>query len=235
MGAPRVPRALSPILPRVHPVVTSSLLGFLVGSMPVAWVVVRLARRGDVSREGSRNVGALNALRVARSKWVGVGVMVLDVLKGAAAVWLAAWIFGDVDEWPLIAAALGAVAGHNYNPWLSIAQRKLVGGKGFAAAAGALLVVFPLLVPAWLGTTLLSWLLFKKSHGITDEAPASAVATLAMIPWGGLLYGMPALWFGVIVSILCLPKIMPELPAVFAEARARRAVGAPPPDASDGF
>ncbi len=198
--------------------VTPFLLGYVLGAVPVAWVAVRIARRRDVSREGSRNVGALNALRVSRSKWVGIVVMLLDGLKGAAAVWLAAWWFESGDFGVLAAAGLGAVAGHNYNLWLSIAQRKLVGGKGFAAAAGVLLVLRPLMVPAWLGTTLAAWFLFKKTHGITDEAPASAVATVSMIGWGVLLYDMPTLWMGVGFTILCIPKIVPELIELFGSS-----------------
>lgn len=191
------------------------LMGFLFGSIPVAWIAVAASARRDVAEEGSRNVGALNALRVARSKRVGIAVMVLDILKGAAAVWLASWWVGGHAFAPLAAAGLGAVAGHNYNPWLSIARRKLVGGKGFAAAAGVLLVLCPWLVPAWLGTTLVFWFVFKQTHGITDEAPASAVATLSMMPWGYGLYGVPVFWLGVGMTILCIPKIIPELITLF--------------------
>lgn len=195
------------------------LLGLGVGSIPVAWLLVHLTSRLDVSNEGSRNVGALNALRVARSKWVGIVVMILDGLKGAAAVWLAAWCSGGWAFPTLTAGALGVVAGHNYNPWLSLAQRKLVGGKGFAAAAGAMLTFCAWLVPAWLGTTIVSWFVFKRTHGITDEAPASAVATLSMLPWGLALYGMPGLGLGVGMSLLCVPKIVPELIVLFRADR----------------
>ena len=110
-----------------------------------------------------------------------------------------------------------------------------MGGKGFAAAAGAALVFRPLLVATWLGTLLVCWLLLRKTRGIVDEAPSSTIATLAMIPFGYALYDPPTAWFGLGVSLLIVPKILPELPAVFAEARERREAGAPPPDASDGF
>lgn len=192
------------------------------GSLPVAWVVVRLVTQQDVSREGSGNVGAANALRVAKSRWVGVAVMVLDACKGAAAVWLAVWWQGGWAFLALAAATLGVIAGHNYNPWLSLLQRKLVGGKGFAAAAGALLVFRPWLVALWLATTLAMWLGLRRTRGITDEAPSSAVATLSMIGWSLLVYDASTAWMCVAIAILVIPKILPELPAVLAEARARR-------------
>lgn len=207
------------------------LIGVLVGSIPAAWFAVRLVARKDVSRAGSENVGALNALRVAKSKRLGVTVMAFDCLKGALAVYLAAWwIAGRVvlpfaqpgidalEFLPLAAAGLGAIAGHNYNPWLSIAQRRLVGGKGFAAASGMLLVLCPWMVPAWLVTVVLSWFAFRAWRGIVDEAPASAVATMAMIPLGYAIYqpdqGVQTAWLGVGMAVLVMPKVVVELRAL---------------------
>jgi acyl-phosphate glycerol 3-phosphate acyltransferase len=187
------------------------LLGFLLGSLPMAWLLVRVVTRQDISAQGSGNVGALNASRVSSSKWVGVGVLVFDALKGASAVWLAVWWTGGWDFAPLAAASLGAVAGHNYNPWLSLVARRLVGGKGFAAAAGAMLVLRPWLVPVWLGVALLAWFGFRALRGIVDEAPASAVATMALIPLGYVLYDPPTAWLGLGLSVLCVPKIWAEL------------------------
>lgn len=204
------------------PALVPFLLGYAVGSVPMAWLLVRLATRQDVSQEGSGNVGALNASRVAKSKWVGVGVMALDALKGAAAVWLAVWWQGGWAFTALAAAALGAIAGHNYNLWLSLAHRRLVGGKGYAAAAGAALVFRPWLVVAWLATTLVLFVLLRKTRAIDDEAPASALSTIAMGGFGLLLYDVPTAWFGLGVALLCVPKVLPELPAVFAEAKALR-------------
>lgn len=217
----------------MHEALVPFLLGFATGSIPVAWLLVRFATRRDVSLEGSGNVGALNASRVAKSKAVGIGVMVLDVCKGAAAVWLAvAWQGGWAFE-ALAAATLGAVAGHNYNPWLSIARRKLVGGKGFAAASGGLLMVRPWIVPLWLAALILTWVVLRRTRGIVDEAPSSTMATLAMIPVGWWVYDLPTAWMTAGIALLCVPKILPELPAVFAEARDRRAEGAPAPDATE--
>ena len=206
----------------MHPAVVPFLLGFAVGSIPAAWLVVRLATKQDVVREGSGNVGAANALRVTRSKWVGIAVLVLDACKGAAAVWLAVAWQGGWAVGALGWATVGAVAGHNFNPWLSIATRRLAGGKGFAAAAGALLVFRPLVVAGWLLTCLVAWLGFRRARGITDDAPASVIATIAMIPAAWLLYDAATAWTCAGINLLCVPKILPELPAVFAEARARK-------------
>ena len=194
--------------------VATFVVGFLLGSIPAAWVVVRVVTRKDLASSGSTNVGALNALRVSRSKWVGVLVLLLDALKGAAAVWGGAWLAPHLGGTVLdgqAAGAVGVVAGHNYNPWLSWAAGRLVGGKGFAAAAGALLVFLPWLVPAWLGLALLAWVACRLWRGITDEAPATAFASLAIIPVAHALYGGAAALVSACFAIFILPKLAREV------------------------
>ena len=190
------------------------LVGFLLGSIPAAWVIVRLVTRKDLSTSGSTNVGALNALRVSKSKWVGVGVLVFDALKGALSVFVGGFLatqFGSDVIVGQSAGAVGAVAGHNYNPWLSMAAGKLVGGKGFAAAAGALFAFMPWIVPAWLGLSLLAWLVFKFWRGITDEAPATAFASLAIIPIAYQLYGTPGAVVTTGFAVVIMPKLVREV------------------------
>ena len=199
----------------------SFLVGFLLGSIPAAWILVRLHVKQDLARSGSTNVGALNALRVSRSKWIGVLVLVLDALKGATAVWLATAMGAHRDVATLSlqgAAAVGAVAGHNYNPWLSLAAGKLAGGKGLAAAAGALFAFLPWLVVVWLGVGLVAWFVFKAWRGIKDETPASAVATIAIVPGAALIYGGCATIIAVGFVLLILPKLVRELRALFFSA-----------------
>ena len=193
------------------------LLGVLLGSVPMAWVVVHLHARQDVSSAGSGNVGAFNALRVSKARWVGVLVMLLDGGKGALAVWLATRL-GLVGEalYLQCAATVGVIAGHNYNPWLSLLRRRLVGGKGFAAAGGALLAFRPWLVPIWLGVGTLAWFLLYRLRGMKDEAPASAVATLALLPASWLLYDTPTLCAALGLCVLVGPKLVPEVRGLLA-------------------
>jgi acyl-phosphate glycerol 3-phosphate acyltransferase len=181
-------------------------LAYLLGSIPNAQLLVRRFRRRDLSASGSANVGALNAMRVARSRWLGVGVLLLDAGKGLAAVLLARWL-GAQDG----AGIVGVVAGHNYNAWLSIPRRRLAGGKGFAAAAGALALSWPLLIAVWVGAGLLAWAAFKLARGIDDEAPASLVATLALVPGAALLEGARGAVVMAAVAVLVVPKLVREV------------------------
>ena len=118
----------------------AALVGYFVGTFPTADLVTRLATRGrvDIRSVGSGNPGGFNAMRAVGKGW-GVAVMVVDILKGAAAAALG-WLVGG--EAGAYAAATTAVAGHIFPVWFGFR-----GGKGVATAAGAMLVVFPAFVP----------------------------------------------------------------------------------------
>ncbi len=104
--------------------------GYFIGSLPTAYLVVKITKGIDVRSSGSGNVGGYNAFRVTDSKRTGVAVGVIDCLKGTLAAGLA-WRFFPADVAMQGAVAFGAVAGHNYSVWL-----RFKGGRGLATAAG---------------------------------------------------------------------------------------------------
>lgn len=108
-------------------------IGYLFGSIPFGLVLTRAAGLGDIRNIGSGNIGATNVLRTGH-KGLAAGTLVLDALKGTAAVLL-------VDHWygqaPAILAGLGAFLGHLYPVWL-----KFKGGKGVATYIGVLFGLF---------------------------------------------------------------------------------------------
>ena len=190
----------------------AAALGCALGSIPWGWLLVRWRTGGDLAQRGSGNVGALNAMRVSRSPGMGVAVLVLDLLKGLGSVLLVRALDGAPAA--QLVAGVAAVAAHAYNPWLSLAQGHLRGGKGFATAAGALLLTAPLLVVVWLSVGLLSWLALKATKGIQDEAPSSALATLLLPGAAHALYGSAEVWATVALALLILPKLWRECRAV---------------------
>lgn len=109
--------------------------GYLAGSVPFAYILVRRTRGFDVRSKGSGNVGAANVLRTA-SKKLAAWVMALDLVKGAMTVYACRWIGFDTPAQAL--AAFAAVVGHIYPVWLDFR-----GGKGVATAAGGFLVLTP--------------------------------------------------------------------------------------------
>lgn len=111
------------------------LTGYLLGSIPFGLILTRLAGKGDVREIGSGNIGATNVLR-AGGKGLAAATLILDALKGAAAVLIARALWPGSENF----AAAGALVGHLYPVWL-----KFRGGKGLATYFG---VLVPLLWPA---------------------------------------------------------------------------------------
>jgi glycerol-3-phosphate acyltransferase PlsY len=120
-------------------VVVGLAIGYLIGTIPNADLVARLASRGqvDLRRAGSGNPGGLNAARVLGKRW-GLLVIVLDAAKGALAGFLGLAL-GDAAAY---AAGAGVIAGHCWPVWTGFR-----GGKGVAAAGGSFFAVFPPMVP----------------------------------------------------------------------------------------
>ncbi len=108
---------------------------YLLGSIPFAYLVVRLRTGQDVRKTGSGNVGATNALRAA-GLLPALAVAVLDIAKGVVPV-LVMRHFNPAGGWEG-AAAVAAVTGHCFPVWL-----RFRGGKGVATAAGAFVTLAP--------------------------------------------------------------------------------------------
>jgi glycerol-3-phosphate acyltransferase PlsY len=113
-------------------------LAYLLGSIPFGYLLVRLRGGGDVRETGSGGTGATNVTRRA-GKGVGLLTLLLDALKGAAAVLVARSVLGAGEEWWVCAAAAAAVLGHVFPVWL-----RFRGGKGVATGLGVFLVLAPL-------------------------------------------------------------------------------------------
>lgn len=108
----------------------SLTIGYLIGSFPTAFIILRKSRGLDITQTGSGNVGALNSYRVTKSKRIGLLVLIVDFLKGFLSVLLTILLFGQEFIFPMLSIT-AAVFSHCYSPWL-----KLKGGKGLATATG---------------------------------------------------------------------------------------------------
>jgi glycerol-3-phosphate acyltransferase PlsY len=109
------------------------LIGFLLGSIPFGFILVKWRTGDDVRGFGSGNTGATNVGRVMGRK-AGLAVLLADALKGLTAVLLASLIGPSAAA----AAAFGAVAGHCFSPWL-LGR----GGKGVATMFGGFVILAP--------------------------------------------------------------------------------------------
>jgi len=170
--------------------VLAYLLGSISGSM-----VLGAVRHVDIRKSGSGNAGGTNAFRT-QGFWFALGVVVIDIGKGALAAWFLPHLGMAVLGAPLsveiqaLACGFAAVVGHCYPVWYGFR-----GGKGAATAVGALAVIEPFVLLPMIAT----WLLVLVLTGWVGLA--TMLAALGLIPifiW--LDVAPPVLWFGVLLA-----------------------------------
>jgi acyl phosphate:glycerol-3-phosphate acyltransferase len=175
---------------------------FLLGSIPTGYLLVRLFRHQDIRAVGSGNIGATNVLRTG-GKGLGAATFLLDVLKGCSAVWLGLWIstfyLWSVPRNFAAVAALAAVLGHMFTPWL-----RFRGGKGVATGFGVFLVAAPAAALAAIGT-------FAVILAITRYVSVASIVASASFPvysWFLDNGGQPLFFFlaQIAVSLLIIVK-----------------------------
>jgi glycerol-3-phosphate acyltransferase PlsY len=150
------------------------LLGYLLGSIPTAYLAGQWLRGRDLRRYGSGTVsGSMVWEHVAR--WAIVPVGVFDLAKAAFPAWLALRM--DLGWATSAAAGLAAVAGHNWSVFFHFA-----GGRGLSPFLGLLLVLFPWGFPWMLAFLAVGWLL-------GDSAPWTLVALISLPVFAHLIDG----------------------------------------------
>ncbi|MSP14051.1 MAG: glycerol-3-phosphate acyltransferase [Chloroflexi bacterium] len=165
--------------------------GYLIGSIPVAWIIARLVTGGDLRQMGSGNVGVMNtALSVAR--WAGLLAFLAEVAKGMGAVWLARTVGGDDFTAALTLGA--ALVGTRWSIWLRGA-----GGRGNTLGVAGLLLI------SWLSlvASLALWLLVRRLTHSNFTA-----TRVTMIVWPLLAGLVMQVWWplpcGAVFSLLFL-------------------------------
>ncbi len=166
-------------------------VSYLVGSIPFGYLLVRIFRGEDIRRTGSGNIGATNVSR--KSPGLGVATLLLDALKGAAAVILSmaldpssfsrdsiqlhvvfpAWSSPGLAQWAAL-AALFAILGHMFPVWL-----RFRGGKGVATGLGAFLLISPAAALLAVGAFCCVLMVFRY----VSLASIVAVALFPVIAW----------------------------------------------------
>lgn len=156
------------------------LAGYLLGAIPVGLIVGRVVGDVDLRDHGSRRTGATNAMRTLGTGW-GAAVLVLDLLKGLAAVLLARTLFdGAAQQWVAAAAGVAAVVGHNWSIFI-----RFTGGRGVATTGGGLLALSPLTLAVLLPVMLLvAWRWRYVSAASLVGAAGAMIITLALVVVG---------------------------------------------------
>ncbi len=191
-------------------------LGYLLGSIPSGLLVVRLVTGQDVRLVGSGRTGGTNAMR-AGGLAVGLLVTVLDVFKGALAVWLARSLV-VAHPWVEAVGGLTSVLGHNYSLFLvervvdEAGHRRLQfrGGAGGAPTAGATLAFWPLSALIIVPMAGLIWYFIGYASVVTMSVAALAFVVFCVRAALGLSSWAPAA-FSIAAEAALLWALRPNL------------------------
>ena len=181
------------------------LIAYLLGSIPFGWLIVKIATGRDVRQIESGRTGGTNVMRAAGAL-AGLFTGILDVLKGAASVWIArALVSADFSlfAWVEVAAPLLAILGHNYSIYLierheSTGKMKLRGGAGGATCLGGAIGLWPAAGLIILPLGLLVYFLVGYASVTTMSVALFATiifiitAIQGVLPWQYILFGLVA-------------------------------------------
>ena len=157
--------------------------GYVLGSMPWGYWLVRLFRHEDVRTVGSGNIGGTNVWRVY-GRWLGVPVVLLDTAKGFAPAFAATMVVGHGAG---VLAGAAAMLGH----WRPLFLRWKRGGKMVATCGGAFLGVAPIVGGIGLAVWIVVFLLLRYA------SVASMVGAVSLPLWAWLIgYPWPVIAFG---------------------------------------
>ncbi len=185
-------------------VILSILLGYLIGSIPMGYIVAKF-RGIDITSVESGRTGGTNVSRALGWRY-GLLTGALDILKGAVAVLLARYLFGDD---PAIYAALGgafAVIGHNWSIFLGFR-----GGAGGATAGGALIALNPLAGAILVPTFIIILFVVRYASVATMAIGLGSLAILTLFYLVGWNTPAGQILFGALASIAIIWALRPNI------------------------
>lgn len=150
--------------------ILAAVLGFVSGSIPFGLVLTKAAGLGDVRDIGSGSIGATNVLRTG-NKGLALATVLLDAAKGVIPVLVAGQYLTGAEG----VAAVFAVLGHCYTPWL-----KFKGGKGFATAAGVCgALAWPIM--------LIGAVVWAAAVAVTRMSSVGSLSAVSVVPLAALV------------------------------------------------
>lgn len=176
--------------------------GYLLGSVPSGWLVMKVYRNQDLRKLGSGNIGAANVFRAGGAGAFAL-TLIADGLKGFIPVMLGIALGLGGNELGLAAIGLAAVAGHTWPLYLGFH-----GGKGVATSGGVLLALAPVAIVL----AGLTWFLVIRITKVASVASLSAVAvgfiSLIVLHLVGWQAWRPVGWSVVVLGVALAALIL---------------------------
>ena len=193
------------------------VIGYILGSIPFGLLIVKLKTGKDIRKVESGRTGGTNAVRAAG---FGAGLLtaILDILKGAAAVWIAQAI-SPGNHLIHVLAPLAAILGHNHSIFLAERDEdgtlRLGGGAGGAPAVGGAMGLWLPMFPIVVGVAALVWFTLGIASLATMTVPLVVIIVFAIRAALGQQDPVD-IWYGVVAEILLLWALRPNIQKLLA-------------------
>jgi acyl phosphate:glycerol-3-phosphate acyltransferase len=188
------------------------ILGYIIGSIPFGLLIVKIKTGKDIRTIESGRTGGTNAVRAAG---LGAGLLTafMDVLKGAASVWLAQALLPEIHLIHVL-APLGAILGHNSSVFLisrdENGRLRFHGGAGGAPALGGAIGLWLPVLPIVLAAGALIW--FTLGIASITTMAIGLVVTVVFAIYSSLGVLEPVnIWYGVIAELLLIWALRPNI------------------------
>ena len=193
------------------------VIGYILGSIPFGLLIVKLKTGKDIRKVESGRTGGTNAVRAAG---FGAGLLtaILDILKGAAAVWIAQAI-SPGNHLIHVLAPLAAILGHNHSIFLAERDEngtlRLRGGAGGAPAVGGAMGLWLPMFPVVVAVGAVVWFTIGIASLATMTIPIIVIIVFAIRAALGLQDPVD-IWYGVVAEILLLWALRPNIQKLLA-------------------
>ena len=196
--------------------VIAVIIGYLLGAIPFGYLIVKIKTGKDIRTVESGRTGGTNAVRAA-GFLAGLLTAILDILKGAVAVWVAQAI--NPNHVISVIAPIGAILGHNYSIFMAerdeTGKLKFRGGAGGAPALGGAMGLWLPMFPLVFSAGLFIWFTVGIAS-ITTMAIGLVVIIIFVIRASLDLQPSVDIWYGVIAELLLIWALRPNIKKLLA-------------------
>jgi glycerol-3-phosphate acyltransferase PlsY len=188
------------------------VIGYVMGSIPFGLLIVKSKTGKDIRTIESGRTGGTNAVRAAG---FGAGLLtaILDILKGAASVWLAQFLLPE-NQLIHVLAPIAAILGHNYSVFLinrdESGKLRFHGGAGGAPALGGAMGLWLPIFPIVFLAGALVWFTLGIASVTTIAIGLIVAVVFAIRSWLGLIEPV-TIWYGVIAELLLIWALRPNI------------------------
>ena len=197
--------------------IVAVVMGYIIGSIPFGLLIVKIKTGKDIRQVESGRTGGTNVVRAA-GFWAGLLTAILDILKGAVAVWFAQ-LLSPANHLIYILAPIGAILGHNYSIFLlsrdNDGKLRFHGGAGGAPALGGAMGLWLPMFPIVFAAGALVWFTIGIASLTTMTIGLVVIVVFALRALLGFHESIE-IWYGVLAELLLIWSLRPNIKKLLA-------------------